>query len=229
MRSSFHFALAVAAAMIAAAPAARAQNAPDQTIYVLRYIEVTPSAKNQAVDLLKKLTEESRKDDGVVRFEVLQRLAPAGQYTTFEVWKDQKALDAHAAAAHTKQFQEAMAPLLLAPIDDRLCIATDAAPAQPAGARAVYVVTHVDVAPPNRDANIVLLKAVAAASRKENGNIAYDALQQTARTNHFEVVEVWKDKKASDAHEASQSTKDFRAKVQPLLGAHYDRRWYRPL
>ena len=80
-----------------------------------------------------------------------------------------------------------------------------------------------------RDAGIALLKSVAGPSRKEGGNLAFDALQQTARKNHFEVVEIWGDQKAEDAHEIEAATKDFRAKVQPLLGAHYDRRWYKQL
>ena len=73
------------------------------------------------------------------------------------------------------------------------------------------------------------LKAAAEASRKESGNLAFDALQQSARTNHFEVVEVWKNRKAEDAHEIAPETKDYRAKLAPLIGARYDRRWYRPL
>jgi len=87
----------------------------------------------------------------------------------------------------------------------------------------------VDVAPPNKDAGIALLKSVAGPARKEPGNLAFDALQQTARSNHFEVVEIWADQKAEDAHENSAATKEYRTKVQPLLGAHYDRRWYKSL
>ncbi len=40
---------------------------------------------------------------------------------------------------------------------------------------------------------------------------------------------MWKDQKAEDAHEIEAATKDYRAKVQPMLGAHYDRRWYKSL
>jgi quinol monooxygenase YgiN len=227
MRQVFQFMLALAPLWLAVAPVAHAQDAADPTVYVVRYIEVMPAAQEQAAGLIKKLADASRKEAGVVRFDVLQRAAPANQFATFEVWKDQASLDAHG-AAH-KQFLDAAQPLLIAPVDDRLCIAIDTAPPQAGGEGAIYAITHVDVAPPNRETGIALLKSVAGPIRKENGNVAFDALQQSARTNHFEVVEIWKDQKAEDAHEIEAATKDYRAKVQPLLGAHYDRRWYKSL
>jgi quinol monooxygenase YgiN len=228
MRQAFHLMLALVPFWLAAAPAVQAQNAADPTVYMVRYIEVMPASHEQAAGLLKKLADASRKEAGVVRFDVLQRAAPANQFATFEVWKDQASIDAHGTAAY-KQFLDAAQSLLIAPVDDRPCLAIDVAPPQPNADGMIYAITHVDVGPPNRDAGIALLKSVAGPSRKENGNLAFDALQQTARTNHFEVVEIWKDQKAEDAHEIDAATKDFRAKVQPLLGAHYDRRWYKPL
>jgi quinol monooxygenase YgiN len=227
MRQAFKFMLAMIPFWLAGAPV-QAQNAADPTVYMVRYIEVTPGGHEQAAGLLKKLADASRKEGGVMRFDVLQRSAPANQFATFEIWKDQASADAHAAAAH-KQFLDAAQSILIAPVDDRPCLATDVAPLQPDAAGSIYAITHVDVGPPNRDAGIALLKSVAGPSRKENGNLAFDAMQQTARTNHFEVVEIWKDQKAEDAHEIEAATKEFRAKIQPLLGAHYDRRWYKPL
>jgi quinol monooxygenase YgiN len=228
MRQAFHLMLALLPLWLAGAPAARAQAAADSTVYVVRYIELTPAAKQQGADLLKQLADASRKEAGVLRFDVLQRTAPASQFATFEIWKDQASLDAHGAAAH-KQFLSALQPLLIAPVDDRLCIGIDVAPPQSSAGRALYAITHVDVAPPNRDAGTALIKSVAGPSRKESGNLAFDFLQQSARTNHFEVVEIWADQKAEDAHAIDAATKDYRAKVQPLLGAHYDRRWYESL
>jgi quinol monooxygenase YgiN len=226
MRQAIHLMLALGLLVPAGATTARAQGA-DSTIYVVRYIEVAPGSEAQGAVLAKKLADASRKEAGIVHFDVMQRTQPVSQFATFEIWKDQAALDAHTSGAH-KQFLDAAQSILIAPVDDRPCVSIDvAAAAPPAGA--VYAITHVDVAPPNTDAGIALLKTVAGPTRKEGGNLAFDALQQTARKNHFEVVEIWSDQKAEDAHEAGAATKDYRAKVQPLLGAHYDRRWYKSL
>ena len=131
MRQAFQLMLALVPLVLASAPAAHAQGTADPTVYVVRYIEVMPAAQEKSAGLLKQLAEASRKEAGVVRFDVLQRTAPASHFATFEVWKDQPSLDAHAAAAH-KQFLDAVQPLLIAPVDDRPCIGFDVAPAQSA-------------------------------------------------------------------------------------------------
>jgi quinol monooxygenase YgiN len=218
--------LALVPIWLAATAPVRAQ---DATIYVVRYVEVAPGTELKTAGLLEQLAAASRKEAGNQRFEILERISPASQFATFEIWKDKDAQDAHLAAAHTKTFTEAVQPTLLAPIDDRPCIAADGAPMMPAGGEARYVITHVDFAPPSREKGLGLLKEAATTGRKESGNLGWGTLQQTARNNHFEVMEIWKDQKANDAHEMAAATKEFRAQVQPLLGAHYDRRWYKAL
>src|SRR5215470_19132782 len=105
---------------LTATPPARAQN--DPTLHVITYIDVAPAAKEQAAALLRPLAEASRKDPGNLLFQILQRTAPAHQFVIVATWKDQQALDAHEAAAHSKQFRSKLDPLLIGPIDDRLCI-----------------------------------------------------------------------------------------------------------
>jgi quinol monooxygenase YgiN len=210
---------------LAAIPAARAQ---DDSAYMVTYLEVVPSAKGPAGTILKQLADASRKESGVMRFEVLQRTNPSNQFLILEVWKDKAALEAHAGGGAAKTYREKMQPISLAPIDDRTSIATAVAPNPPVRG-AVVAATHVDVAPPNRDKTVVLLKAFSDTVRKTPGNLRYDVLQQTARTNHFTVVEVWKDQKAADAHELAAATKDYRKEVGAMLGALYDQRWYKAL
>lgn len=226
MRPFFQLAMATAMMSLVATPAVRAQD--DPTAYMVTYLEVVPSAKNQGVAILKALADASRKENGSMRFEVLQRTAPANQFLILEVWKDKAYMEAHGAGAAQKQYREKMTPISLAPIDDRTSIATSVAPNPPVRG-AVVAATHVDVAPPNRDKTVVLLKAFSDTVRKTPGNLRYDVLQQTARTNHFTVVEVWKDQKAADAHELAAATKDYRAQVGVMLGALYDQRWYKAL
>src|SRR5215470_740464 len=219
--------LAMTIMPLAAAPQASAQE--DTTSHMITYIEVIPAAKAQAASLLKELAAASKQDAGLLRFEVLERTAPTNQFVIVEAWKDEAALTAHAAAAHAKQFRDKIQPHLMAPIDDRLSIVTTTSPIAAATGAGLYVVSHVDVAPPNRDKIIVALKALADPTRKDKGNARYDVLQMKARTNHFTVVEAWADQAADDAHEIAAHTKEFRATLGPLTGALYDQRWYKPL
>jgi len=218
--------LVLALVPLMAGQPARAQN--DPTIHMVTYIDVAPAAKDQAAALLKPLAEASRKDTGNLLFQILQRTAPANQFVVLATWKDQQALDAHGAAAHSKQFRSQIDPLLIAPIDDRLCIPTFVS-AQKSGDSTVYVVTHVDVPGNVRDKILPALEALSEQSRKEAGNLRFDVSYQKNRTNHFTVMEVWKDQAANDTHELAAHTRTFRGVLTPITGALYDQRWYKAM
>src|SRR5207249_3404175 len=103
---------------------------------------------------------------------------------------------------------------------------------QPAPAQddaTAYLVTYIDALPAAESQSATLLKQLADASRKDAGNVRFDVLQQTARTNHFTVVEVWTDQKSSDAHELTAHGRQYRSDLAPMIGALYDQRFYKPL
>ncbi len=90
-------------------------------VSVVTHVDVPPPSKDQTEGLLKRLAEESRKDDGNLRYDVFQQTAPrTNHFTIFAVWKDRNTFDAHDAKPHTRQFREALAPILGAPYDERL-------------------------------------------------------------------------------------------------------------
>src|SRR5436190_2239687 len=222
--------LAMTTIPLVAPPSARAQDAADPTIYIVSYIDAAFAAKGRVASLHRQLGDARRKDPGVLRFEVLQRTAPSNQFVILEIWKDQQALDAHAAAAHTRQLAEKLNPLLISPVDDRLAIATHVAALPPPAPRgALYVVTHVDVPGNVRDKAVPALKALAESTRKDAGNLRFDVVHQKARTNHFTVVAIWKDQKSDDAHELAAHTREFRNLLTPITGALYDQRRYKAL
>jgi quinol monooxygenase YgiN len=180
---------------------------------------------------LRQLANASRKDEGNMRFDILQRTAPSNQFAIVAVWKDQKAYDAHLAAAHTKEFREKIKPHLISAIDDRVHTGMEiaATPAGKNGRGALVVITHVDVPPPKKDECIAALKTLVADSRKEAGSVRFDVFQQGNRPNHFSVVEIWKSQSAYEAHITAGPTKKFRDQLTPMSGALYDERLYRAI
>jgi quinol monooxygenase YgiN len=90
--------------------------------------------------------------------------------------------------------------------------------------QSAYGVTYIEVTPPAEAQAAGLLRRVAAASRKEAGNLRYDVLQDMERPNQFAILEAWSDVKASEAHGAGASMKQFRADLTPLRTGHYDER-----
>jgi quinol monooxygenase YgiN len=226
-----HFIYAVLALILmplVAAQPARAQN--DPTIHMVTYIDVAPAAKEKTATelLLRLLAEASRKDAGNMLFQILQRTAPANQFVILATWKDQQALDAHEGSAHYRAFRNGITHFLIAPIDDRLCIPTFVA-APKGGDSSVHVVTHVDVPGNVRDKILPALEALSEQSRKEGGNLRFDVSYQKNRTNHFTVMEVWKDQAANNTHELAAHTRAFRGALTPITGALYDQRWYKAM
>jgi quinol monooxygenase YgiN len=214
--STLHFPLLAASAQVADTPA-----------HLVAYVEVLPSAVNEAVALLRQYAKASRSEPGSVRLEALQQKGRPDHFSILEVWSDQKALEAHQAAAHTKQFREKMLNLQASPFDERPHKGFDiGATSNRGSAGSLYVVTHADAIPTGKDDAAGYLKVLAEASRKENGNVRFEILQQNSRLNHFTVVEVWKDEKGQQTHITSAHTRQFRDNFQRTSGALYDERLY---
>ena len=70
--------------------------------------------------MLRRLAEASRQEDGNLRFDVVQHMMRANHFTVIETWRNQKALDAHAAAAHTRQYRDELQPMTGSPLDERV-------------------------------------------------------------------------------------------------------------
>lgn len=204
------------------ASAAQAQ----ATFFTVTYVEASPKATRQATGLLKSYVAAGKKDEGNVSFELLKGIHRPSWFTVVGSWRDQKAYEAHAAAAHAQQMNEKIKEHIAAPNDTRQHSGLAVAAAK-SGKAGLCAVTHVDVIPPQREPGTAAVKQLAEDSRKHDGNLRFDVLVQTNRPNHFTVVECWKDKKAFDAHVAAKEAKDFRGKLVTMTGALYDERLYR--
>src|SRR5215203_6664957 len=87
-------------------------------ISVIAHVDVAP---NPAVaPMLSNLAVESRKERGNLRFDVLQHTMRGNHFTVIETWTDQKALDAHVVAVHTKKYRDDVLPLTGSPLDERV-------------------------------------------------------------------------------------------------------------
>ena len=110
--------------MILAASAV-VQNAVAQggkSVYVVTHVDVTPNFTADATKLLREFAAESKKDPGVVRFELLLQDGRLNHFTILEVWQTREAFEAHSSADHTKRFRTKIQPMLGSPFDERLHI-----------------------------------------------------------------------------------------------------------
>ncbi|OFV90322.1 MAG: hypothetical protein A3H95_03390 [Acidobacteria bacterium RIFCSPLOWO2_02_FULL_64_15] len=91
-----------------------------QAIYVVTHVDTIPAPGSNGPALLRQLADDSQRDEGNLRFDVWQHAMRANHFTIVEAWRNRQALDAHAAAAHTKQYREMLQPLAGSPLDERL-------------------------------------------------------------------------------------------------------------
>jgi len=224
------FLLLARAATIAAASLVQFAHAQGSAVYLATYVDVMPNAAASGSTLLTHYRDASRKEDGNLRFDVLQEIARPNRFAIVEAWKDKAALDAHAKAAATAEFRDKLKAIQNAPYDERVTSALYVGRGESGNsADAVYAVTHVDVIPPGKDDCMAALQTMSVDTAKEPGNISYEVLQQGNRPNHFTVVEAWSSREALDAHAMAAHTRAFREKLMPIGGALYDERFYKAL
>jgi quinol monooxygenase YgiN len=196
-------------------------------LYAVTYFDVAPTAAVETAALLRQHAEATRKEAGNLSFGAFEEIGRPNRFAILETWRDKSAVEAHGAASSVSTFRDKLKPLLISGTGARqLSAFSVAAPTAQPGPGTIYVLTHVDVPPPQKDQAIELQKALAAAARKDDGNLWFDVLQQNDRPNHFTLFEGWRDQKAFDASVAAAHTKDFRQKLNPLEGALYDERLY---
>jgi quinol monooxygenase YgiN len=80
----------------------------------------------------------------------------------------------------------------------------------------VYIVTYFDVAPSSTQQSAALAREFAGASRKAESNASFEAFEEIGRPNRFALLESWRGRKASDAHDAGTGATALRDKLQPL-------------
>ena len=225
---------AVALVVAAMAPASAQTN----SFYAVTYLDVATTSVPQGIELIKKFRDSARRESGNLEFTTLQETSRPNRFVIMEGWKDQAAFEAHDKGSSKSEFEGALSPIRNSPPDRHMLQPFANAPARaaPAGG-GLYMVEHVDFLggnPAIAAAAEPLVKALAEASQKEAGAVRYEIYRQPPpRINHYEVVSVWTDTKAFDAHETAAHTLQFRAATAqggPAWRANlYDQRLYRAL
>ena len=113
-------ALLVLLVVMAAASAAAAQALPSAVegpVHVVTYVEVRPPSVAEALGLLARYREATRRQDGLLRSEVVQRSGQPGQLVVLEAWRDPAAFEAHGRSPAAAETREKLTAIRLAPID----------------------------------------------------------------------------------------------------------------
>lgn len=84
--------------------------AADNTVTVVTHVDVVPAGVPKAREMLQGQAMASRKETGNLRFDVLQGVR-MNHFTVVESWRDDRAYQAHVAAAHTRTLRDVLQQL----------------------------------------------------------------------------------------------------------------------
>jgi quinol monooxygenase YgiN len=209
--------------------------APQETTRVLTFIEVRHDAIDRGTAILRQYKTALHPDGASLRVEILEEIARPERFAILE---SATRIDALTGAEERAQdILTSLNGLLIAPPDRR----TNREFANPATATpgkvseflkspsALYVVAHLDIGPPDQAKGVAALARLIDAARHSEGNILFEAWQQSNRPNHFNLISSWSTRAQLNEFTDGAPAREFRASVAPLIGSPYDERIYQRL
>jgi len=209
--------------------AGKAVAQPQEQQFVVVYVEFKPADTKAGGEVLEELASQALASAGVIRFDVLQQVDRANFFALFEIWSSAQTFAAFESSPATQAIFTRLAPLLEAPLDERdgnLLAGTVNPRSGHAESRQIFVITHVDIDPQFVGQALPALDTFVSDSASDPGVQTFALLSQAGTTNHFQLIEVFANQQAFDAHVSTQHTLDFRNDIQPFIGAPYDERLY---
>ena len=204
-----------------------AQAPPDSAAYSVAYVDILPASRTAAITAMKQYRDTSRKDEGFQRIEFFEQAGRPAHFCIIETWANSGDLNAHAASANAKDFRNKIDSMRLSDYDQRPYKTLSLGTADNhRSSRGLFVITHVDIGGQGTNATD-LLRKLAEASRKEEGNLRFDVLQHAMRANHFTVIEEWQTAKTIETHAAATHTKEYRNSLGTIAGSPLDERLYK--
>jgi quinol monooxygenase YgiN len=89
-------------------------------VTAVTHVDVIPPQKDNGIAAVKQLADDSRKQSGNLRFDVLQQTNRPNHFTVVETWTNRATYDAHYMQAQTKEFRGKLVTMTGALYDERL-------------------------------------------------------------------------------------------------------------
>ena len=73
-------------------------------LLVIGRVKCDPARRDELIDLMVKMQDESRREDGCIRYGFFEAVEEPDSFVAVEEWRDREALDAHFAQPHLHEF-----------------------------------------------------------------------------------------------------------------------------
>jgi quinol monooxygenase YgiN len=91
------------------------------SIFIISHADVAGGNTQNLIKAFAPLSEESRKDSGMLRYEILDEVPDhVNHFRLFEEWTNMAAFEAHNRSAHTQTFRQTIQQWLGTPYDQRI-------------------------------------------------------------------------------------------------------------
>ena len=84
-------------------------------VATLVFVDVVPGCADAFAEITRYNHENSRKEEGNVRFDVLHDKKEPNHFVLYEVYRDDAAAAAHKETEHYKKWRETVAPMMATP------------------------------------------------------------------------------------------------------------------
>ncbi|HTC50477.1 MAG TPA: antibiotic biosynthesis monooxygenase [Steroidobacteraceae bacterium] len=224
---------------------------PHGAVFNIAHFDVMPMATGgvdflqSGYTLLFKYRSQSKADPGLLSFRILDLIPPTTNHSEIvQVWDSYRHYLQHLSQSHTITFRfdvQGSARLgglccVGSPIDDRQYTpvqsfgapwTSSAVPSTAGPAGAVFVISYVEFLPGGdlkKNQEELLHHGEETHHANTPGNVTYTILQELHRQNRYVVLEVWTDHQRYQQWLGADATRDFLARLRPLLGSPIDHR-----
>jgi quinol monooxygenase YgiN len=97
-----------------------AASSPRDAVHVFTHVDVPPPHLAALEEIFRPFVEDSRKEEGALRFDAIQSSSRPNHFTLIESWSSEPDRRKHATAAHTRAFRAGLNPMLGALYDQRI-------------------------------------------------------------------------------------------------------------
>ncbi len=228
-------ALGAFAALTTALPVGAAF-AQSGSLHAVTYLDTSAASTGRGIELLAQLRDTARKNSANLEFTILQEMGRPNRFAFFESWANDAAFEAFATSESRAAFDEALKSVRNSPPDRKMLRSHVVASPRAVPPGAIYMVEHLDYfgGSPKITADAEpLSSAMAAMAQKDAGVLRFDLYRGTPpRVNHYQVISVFADAQALEAHENSAHKLQFRvagAKGATWRCNMYDQRLFKAL
>src|SRR5262245_61727846 len=214
-------------ALLLVASAAPQPARADTQQYAVVYVELAPGSVAAGERILDQLAVAAFAA-GALRFDVDREVERSNFFVLIETWSSQAAFTAFQNSSIRQTLLAQLAPLLIAPLDERdgTLIQAGKATAVRAHGGEIEVVTHIDVIPTFLAQAQPLIQQFVADSANDPGVKEFLLVSWDGITNRFQLIERYATRRDFDLHVKAQHSVSFRNGLQPFIGAPYDERVY---